>query len=229
MTITDRDKDALKHLVDVRLEYLDGEPGSFQLSFHFAPNPFFTNAVLRKRFFYKSDAVTGIIKPSHTEAPDKIDWKKGMDLSVIIEKKKKKGKGKLLTFHLVAQRTPDWHSPTNSCTGKLEGSQKSRVVQETVPADTFFEFFNQPQSTSSKKGGGDDDDDTDDWLQLEMDFETGEKFKNQIIPHAVNWYTGEAAEDEWEDNSYDDEEQEEEDSDDQEDSADNAETDEDSE
>lgn len=67
-----------------------------------------------------------------------------------------------------------------------------------------------------------------------MEFETGEQFRNQIIPEAVKWYTGEAAEDTWvaltEDESCDEEDDDDEDHfGDDDDDEDEFETDEDSE
>ena len=42
-------------------------------------------------------------------------------------------------------------------------------------------------------GSGDQADQSDEWLRI-MDFDIGERFKADLIPRAVYWYTGEAAE-----------------------------------
>lgn len=45
--ITEKDEEALKHLVDIKWEHFEGEDTKgFKLFFHFEPNPFFDNDVL---------------------------------------------------------------------------------------------------------------------------------------------------------------------------------------
>lgn len=90
--ITDRDEAALKHLVDVRMEYLD-KPG-FRLIFEFADNEFFSNKVITKTYFYQNESgYGGDFIYDHAEG-DKIEWKEGKDLTVRIESKKQRNKSK---------------------------------------------------------------------------------------------------------------------------------------
>ncbi len=90
--ITDRDEVALKHLVDVRMEYLD-KPG-FRLIFEFVDNEFFTNKIITKTYFYQNESgYGGDFIYDHAEG-DKIDWKEGKDLTVRIESKKQRNKSK---------------------------------------------------------------------------------------------------------------------------------------
>ncbi|KAK5276838.1 histone chaperone, partial [Cryomyces antarcticus] len=51
--ITDRDEAALKHLTNIRMEYLD-RPG-FRLIFEFADNEFFANKSISKTYFYQEE------------------------------------------------------------------------------------------------------------------------------------------------------------------------------
>jgi nucleosome assembly protein 1-like 1 len=96
--ITDRDEAALKHLTDVRMEYLD-KPG-FRLIFEFAENEFFTNQVITKTYFYQNESgYGGDFIYDHAEG-DKIDWKAGKDLTVRIESKKQRNKSKLFGAYL---------------------------------------------------------------------------------------------------------------------------------
>ena len=91
--ITDRDEAALKHLVDVRMEYLD-KPG-FRLIFEFAENEFFTNKTITKTYFYQNESgYGGDFIYDHAEG-SKIDWKDGKDLTVRIESKKQRNKSML--------------------------------------------------------------------------------------------------------------------------------------
>ncbi|KAJ1846380.1 histone chaperone [Coemansia sp. RSA 2708] len=109
--ITDRDEGAIKFLRDIRLAYLDDQPG-FRLEFEFAENPFFTNAVLAKTYVYEQSDVAGDLEFGSAKGTE-IDWKPEHDLSVTVETKKQR------------------HKTTN----------RTRVVKKTVPAETFFSFF----------------------------------------------------------------------------------------
>ena len=92
--ITDRDEEALKHLTDIRMEYLD-KPG-FRLIFEFGENEFFTNKTIAKSYFYQEEnGYGGDFIYDHAEG-DTIEWKEGKDLTVRIESKKQRNKSKSL-------------------------------------------------------------------------------------------------------------------------------------
>jgi nucleosome assembly protein 1-like 1 len=89
-TITDRDEEALKDLIDIRMEYLD-RPG-FRLIFEFSENAFFTNKTISKTYYYQEEnGYGGDFIYDHAEG-DKIDWKEGQDLTVKVESKKQRNK-----------------------------------------------------------------------------------------------------------------------------------------
>ncbi|KAL4993688.1 hypothetical protein BDV10DRAFT_178562 [Aspergillus recurvatus] len=113
--ITDKDEEALKHLVDIRMEYLD-RPG-FRLIFEFSENEFFTNKTISKTYFYKEEnGYGGDFIYDHAEGT-KIDWKADKDLTVRVESKKQRNKN----------------------------TKQTRVVKITVPTESFFNFFAPPQ------------------------------------------------------------------------------------
>jgi len=88
--ITDRDEEALRHLTDIRMEYLD-KPG-FRLIFEFASNEFFSNKTISKTYFYQSEAgYGGDFIYDHAEG-EKINWNPDKDLTVRIEQKKQRNK-----------------------------------------------------------------------------------------------------------------------------------------
>ncbi len=90
--ITDRDEEALKHLTDIRMEYLD-KPG-FRLIFEFSDNDFFANKTISKTYFYQSEAgYGGDFIYDHAEG-DSINWKPDRDLTVRVEQKKQRNKSK---------------------------------------------------------------------------------------------------------------------------------------
>jgi nucleosome assembly protein 1-like 1 len=94
--ITERDEEALKHLTDVRMEYLD-RPG-FRLIFEFAENEFFTNKTISKTYYYKEESgYGGDFIYDHAEG-SKIDWKADKDLTVRVESKKQRNKSTLTWF-----------------------------------------------------------------------------------------------------------------------------------
>jgi nucleosome assembly protein 1-like 1 len=118
--ITDRDEAALKHLTDVRMEYLD-KPG-FRLIFEFAENDFFTNTTITKTYFYQNESgYGGDFIYDHAEG-DKIDWKASKDLTVRIESKKQRNKN----------------------------TKQTRVVKKTVPTESFFNFFSPPKAPTDE-------------------------------------------------------------------------------
>lgn len=91
--ITDRDEAALKHLVDIRMEYLD-KPG-FRLIFEFEENEFFSDKIITKTYYYQNESgYGGDFIYDHAEG-HKIDWYPGKDLTVRIEAKKQRNKSKL--------------------------------------------------------------------------------------------------------------------------------------
>ncbi|KAI5924772.1 NAP-domain-containing protein [Camillea tinctor] len=116
--ITDRDEEALRSLVDIRMEYLD-KPG-FRLIFDFAENNFFTNKTITKTYYYQNESgYGGDFIYDHAEG-DKIDWREGNDLTVRIESKKQRNKN----------------------------TKQTRIVKKTVPTESFFNFFSPPKAPS---------------------------------------------------------------------------------
>ena len=113
--ITERDEAALKHLTDIRMEYLD-KPG-FRLIFEFSENEFFTNKTITKTYYYQEQTgYGGDFIYDHAEG-DKIDWKPDRDLTVRVESKKQRNKT----------------------------TKQTRVVKITVPTESFFNFFSPPK------------------------------------------------------------------------------------
>ncbi|SPO26210.1 related to nucleosome assembly protein I [Ustilago trichophora] len=91
--ITERDEEALRALVDVRMSYLVDQAG-FKLEFEFdaAKNDYFTNQVLTKTYYYQDEVgFSGDLVYDHAEGC-KIDWKEDKDLTHKIETKKQRNK-----------------------------------------------------------------------------------------------------------------------------------------
>jgi len=198
--ITERDEEALRHLTDVRLRYLDGpEAGrdsqaGFVLDFVFdaAANPHFTNEVLSKTYFYQDEVgFSGDLVYDHAEG-SKIDWKSPeMDLTHRIETKKQRNKN----------------------------TNETRTVKRLVPTDSFFNFFSPPKPPKDEDEDEEEDEELDEIEdRLELDYQVGEDLKDRIIPHAVDFFTGKALHyenpEEWDDEGEDEDDLEDDDDDD---------------
>lgn len=198
------DEPVLEYLVDITKAYLDEEDTQkgFKITLVFLENPYFTNTEISKEFLTKQGSpYTGEIECLEVKA-SVIDWKPGKD--VTIERTAKKVKGG----------------------GAKKAKQKGKETIE--PRDSFFRSvimsFKQgdplpEEAELQMQGGMDSDDDDDDMARflLEHQLEVGEALRDQIIPFAVRWFTGEADPRDDEDDDDEDEEEEEDDDDDDDD------------
>lgn len=147
------------------------------------------------------------------------------------------------TYHMIDEDEPilekaigteiEWY-PGKCLTQKIlqkrpkkgsKGGKPIKPVIKTENCESFFNFFKPPEVPE-------DDDDLDEdaaeELQalMEQDYEIGSAIRDKIIPHAVSWFTGEAAEedgfeladdeDDEEDDEDEDEDEDEEDEDEEE-------------
>jgi len=102
--INDRDAEALKHLLDVRLEYLKegevqevetkGQPG-YKISFHFGPNEYFENDILVKTYIYQEEVGYWGDFVYDRAFGTTIKWKEDKDLTKEFEIKKQRNKSTL--------------------------------------------------------------------------------------------------------------------------------------
>ncbi|WJX28347.1 Nucleosome assembly protein 1 [Trifolium repens] len=108
-----------------------------------------------------------------------------------------------------------------------KGSKNAKPITKTETCESFFNFFNPPEVPE-------DDEDIDEDLaeelqnQMEQDYDIGSTIRDKIIPHAVSWFTGEAAQGE-EFGDLDDEEEDEDDDGDEDEEEEDEEEDEDDE
>ncbi|OMH80538.1 Nucleosome assembly protein [Zancudomyces culisetae] len=187
--ITERDAKALAYLQDIKVEYSTEEPG-FKVVFKFDENnTYFNNTELVKSYSYAQSKISGDLVFEKSEST-KIDWKPNMDLTTTVETKKQR------------------HKTTN----------KTRVVKKTVPAESFFNFFETIPLPDEK----DDSEEAEEARErLEADYELGEELKEKIVPNAIDWFTGKAleyedyGEEEYDEGMYDDEYSDEDEDDDE--------------
>ncbi|KAL0426882.1 UNVERIFIED_CONTAM: Nucleosome assembly protein 1 [Sesamum latifolium] len=134
------------------------------------------------------------------------------------------------TYHMIDEDEPilekaigteiEWY-PGKCLTQKIlkkkpkKGSKNAKPITKTEQCESFFNFFSPPQVPDEDD---DIDEDAAEELQnlMEQDYDVGSTIRDKIIPHAVSWFTGEAAQDEYGDIEDDDDELDEEDEDDDE-------------
>ena len=191
--IFDGDEEALKHLIDIKVEYLQDNPG-FKLEFLFEENPFFSNKSLVKTYYLDNNPDDPFGDLIYQKAVGTvIDWKVDQDLTCKVEMKKQRHKG----------------------------TKETRMVKKTIPRETFFNFFSPIQLPLGEDDDEEEDLPEDFEEKIEMDYEIGEILKEKIIPRAVDWFTGKALQDEemdeWDDEEEGEDFEEEEDQEDDED------------
>ncbi|KAL7091787.1 hypothetical protein ACP275_12G125500 [Erythranthe tilingii] len=113
----------------------------------------------------------------------------------------------------------DWY-PGKCLTKKIlkkkpkNGPKNAKPITKTEQCQSFFNFFSPPDVPDDI-----DDENAADELQelqnlMEQDYDVGATIRDEIIPHAVLWFTGEAAEDEYGDSEDEDDDDEDDDDDD---------------
>lgn len=160
--VCEGDLEALYYLSDVRCVDKENLLG-FTLEFHFDDNPFFTNAVLTKR--YDTANIMDQGEPL-LEGVDgtKIEWKKGRNLCEKVSRKRSKRPGR--------------------------AGGEERVITKVEKTDSFFKFFLDPMMYDDEDEDEDDEDQYN--FSFDMDYEVARIFRNHLIPNAVLWFTGEA-------------------------------------
>lgn len=184
------DGPALESLTDIKLEYTDDYSG-FKLSFHFAPNEYFTNEILSKSYTVSPDLLDDTAPALTSVDGTEINWKDKKNLCQTETKKKQKSK---------------------------KGGQ-TRYVTQVVPTRSFFHYFADPHmgddDEEEEEEGGESLKAHEFQLSVDADYEIGHTFRSEIIPAAVLWFTGEADGDIELDDDEDGEEDEGEDEDDE--------------
>lgn len=168
--IQEQDEPILAHLYDITVE-IGSDPDSYTLLFHFTPNEFFKQTVLKK--WYKLQLTPDEEDPFEFDGPmvveakgTEIEWNEGKNVTKKVVKKKQK-----------------------------KGTAAGRFITKTVKTDSFFNFFDPPEVKTKDETNEDDEEDEEDQELLRADFEIGQMIRDQIIPRAVLFYTGEAADD----------------------------------
>lgn len=159
--LEEEDIDCLEYLQDITCVD-DADGKGFTLKFWFKPNPYFENAELTKKYEVPN-LLMGDEPVLKNVKGCEIRWKPDRSLTFEIMKKKQKGKGK--------------HA------GQV------RTVLKQERKESFFHWFQPPVMPALE--------DMNEELALkleemfEQDFDVAQAFRQNIVPKAVQWFTGE--------------------------------------
>ena len=134
--ITERDEEALKTLLDIRVVHMPASLAGFKLEFVFdaSKNEFFSDEVLSKSYYYQDEVgYQGDLVYDRAEGCT-IHWKEDKDLTHKIETKKQRNKN----------------------------TNQTRTVKRSVPVESFFNFFSPPKPP---KGEEEDEEENEDELR----------------------------------------------------------------
>ncbi|GME76010.1 unnamed protein product [Ambrosiozyma monospora] len=169
--ISARDAEVLTHLTNIKMEYLD-TPG-FKLIFEFEENKFFSQKQLVKTYYYQKElGYSGDFIYDHAEGCD-IKWSSNDDnVTIQVEKRKQRNKH----------------------------TKQVRTIEKLTPIDSFFNFFAPPVPPKDDDEEEEEDEEEEDDLEqrLQLDYELGELIKDKLITRAVDWFTGDALQYEFE-------------------------------
>lgn len=161
--ITEEDVDCLEKLQNI-VCIDDPEGTSFTLEFHFAPNDYFHNSILKKRYEVPNLLLDDEPILKNVEGC-KIQWKSGRSLTYREVTKKQRG------------------------TGKNAGIVRTYKKKER--AESFFHFFEPPKMPSADDMDEDEADRLEE--AFEEDYDVAQAFRSHIIPKAVMWFTGQVS------------------------------------
>ena len=170
--ISERDEEALKHLVDISVELLDAPEHGFTLTFHFAKNEFFTNDKLFKKFILKELDDEFVLDKAEGSG---VVWCEGKNLGVLATTKKQKNKKGQVRYVNKEEPCPTFFDFFKKDLGEDEEEQNHAMAEtikdKIVPFAVEYFTGEAPNGDSDMEDDGmegeedeeeEDDDDEDD-------------------------------------------------------------------
>lgn len=78
-------------------------------------------------------------------------------------------------------------------------TNRFRTIKRSIPTPSFFDFFSPPSNPLPEQAESGDIDDAELVAlhdRLELDYQIGEDLKENVIPRAIDFYTGKVMEEE---------------------------------
>jgi nucleosome assembly protein 1-like 1 len=168
--VSEEDVDCLGFLEDIRcIDYENGE--GFTLEFHFAPNEYFHNSVLTKRYDVPNLLLGDEPILKNVEGCE-IQWKS-------------------------PEKTLTSKEITKQQRGKGKNAGQIRTITKNEKCDSFFHFFSPPKMPSLESIQNEEDAARLESL-FDEDYDVAQAFRSHIVPKAVMWFAGDAMEKEME-------------------------------
>jgi nucleosome assembly protein 1-like 1 len=161
--ITEQDVDCLEHLQDITCVNDENGEG-FTLNFHFAPNDYFENAILTKKYEVPNLLLGDEPILKNVEGCE-INWKPGRSMTHREVSKTQRGKGK--------------------------NAGQLRSVKKKEKSESFFHFFTPPKMPSFDSMDEEEADRLE--TAFDEDYDIAQAFRSHIIPKAVLWFTGQVS------------------------------------
>ena len=184
--VSEDDYNLFMAIKDIRVE-CGNDMRSFKITFIMSENDYIENDVLTKE--YRGLDLLGESESTLEEIIGcSIKWKEGKNLLFKDVKKKQRAKS-----------------------GKKAG--ETRIVTRKQAIKSFFHYFTEPLPPEDDL----EEDEADEHADVrnikfdyDSDYEVGHTIRTEIIPNAINWYTGEARDDDDEEDEEDEEDDEDE-------------------
>ena len=157
--LNDKDKPVLKCLKEIKC--ISKENGNFTLEFHFEPNDYFKNIVLKREFILDEEFDIKEIKS------DEIFWKNDQ-VNPTIELQTKKMKNKRTKYVKTV----------------------TKKVKVPSFFSSFKNFKKGDKKKDEESEDDDEEDEGEDKLTIEDEYDLGLQIKEEIIPYAIEYYLG---------------------------------------
>jgi nucleosome assembly protein 1-like 1 len=209
--IQDHDEPILKHLTDVRCKINDQVPLGYTIEFYFSENDYFTNKVLSKSYELisqrdKDDPFKYENGTLYRSVGCQIDWKEGKNVTVKIIKKKQTNKNDSTISRVVTHEEKQDSFFIFFETRTSDGIRPVFKQNENKTVDEANKISHQNEDAEDPWTGLDENSDHLIEQLFEIDYQIGQLLKENLIPKALFYFTGElTAEVDEDDEEYDDE------------------------
>ena len=184
-------------MTDIQIEYLPAENPGYKFIFHFSENEFFADSTLTKTYHYQV-CFSGLPMPFvhltgyfRTKLTTLVTTSTRQHKAARLIGRKIKTSHKALRSENSATRVRRSRCLTACSNDPQTDTNRTRTIKKAVATPSFFDFFNPPvqpdphQTFSPEALEALED-------RLERDYQVGEDLKDEVIPRAIDYFTGKA-------------------------------------